>query len=92
MLLKKLTALVVVLVLLTLLAAPLVLAQQDAGVDTGYAEPGETVAPVDYPVGDSGNTEVGFLQYNPQPPPGAYYDCPPLTEPRMLRPCILRTP
>jgi hypothetical protein len=83
----------VVLVVLTLLTAPLVLAQQqDGGVDTGYAEPIETPVPVvDSPNDGSGNAEVGFLQYNPQPPSGAYYDCPPLTEPRMLRPCILRT-
>lgn len=92
MLSKKLTTLVVVLVLLTLLAAPLVRAQQDAGIDTGYAKPSETVTPVGYPIGDADNAEVGFLQYNPQPPSSAYYDCPPLTEPRMLRPCILRTP
>ena len=84
---------VVVVVVLTFLVAPLVLAQQDEGVDIQYAEPNETMVPmVGYPADGSGNADAGFLQYDPQPPPRAYYDCPPLTEPRMLRPCILVTP
>lgn len=85
---KKLVTAAAMVVLLTFLAAPLVLAQQDAGVDTQYAEPSETVVPiVGYPADGA-----GFLQYDSQPPPGAYYDCPPPTEPPMLRPCILVTP
>jgi len=93
----KLMVLAAVLAILLVAFAPLVLAQQDqsAGRDTGIPEEGTAGGDTPLEVIDlngSSSTDAGFVQYGSEPPPGAYYDCPPLTEPRMLRPCILVRP
>ena len=82
---KKSTIMAAMLVLLMLSEVPLVLALQDDSIsnDTGISEE------VD-PYG-SNSVNAGFVQYSSELPPGTYYDCPPDTEPRMLRPCILVT-
>lgn len=86
-----------VLAILLVAFAPLVLAQQDQNVggDMGIPEEGAAKGDTSLEVIDlngSSSTDAGFVQYSSKPPPGAYYDCPPDTEPRMLRPCILVTP
>ncbi len=83
---KKLTIMTAMLVLLTLSGAPLVLALQDDSIsnDTGISE--------EIDPDGSNSVNAGFVQYGSELPPGSYYDCPPDTEPRMLRPCILVTP
>ncbi len=82
---RKMMLLAAMLVLLMLSGAPSVLALQDDSMsnDTGVSEEMD-------PDG-SNNVNAGFVQYGSEPPPGSYYDCPPDTEPRMLRPCILVT-
>jgi hypothetical protein len=82
---KKLTIIAAILVLLMLSGASLVLAQQDESMSSDISV--EEVGP-----GGSDSVNAGFIQYNSELPPGSYYDCPPDTEPRMLRPCILVTP
>jgi hypothetical protein len=95
--LKKLTIVGAIMVLLTFSGTPLVLAQQGESVGSDTGSPEEGVARGDpsfdaIDLNGPGNTDAGFVQYGSEPPPGAYYDCPPLTEPQMLRPCILVTP
>jgi hypothetical protein len=82
---KKLAIITAMLVLLMVSGTPLVLAQQDEGMSSDMSV--EEVDP-----GGSDSANAGFIQYSPELPPGSYYDCPPDTEPRMLRPCILVTP
>ncbi len=52
------------------------------------------VSPVPDNTSGSGmdNANAGSLQYGSELPPGAYYDCPPPTQPPMGRPCFLVVP
>ncbi|MEJ7872838.1 MAG: hypothetical protein WKF67_11325 [Rubrobacteraceae bacterium] len=83
---RKMMLLAAMLVLLMLSGAPSVLALQDDSMsnDTGISE--------EIDPDGSNSVNAGSVQYSSEPPPGSYYDCPPDTEPRMLRPCILITP
>ena len=65
---RKLTVLVAVLVLITLLAAPLVVAQQDAGMDP--SEGGESSDPALTAPVSVDNANDGFAQYAPSNPGG----------------------
>ncbi len=92
--LSKLMVLAPVLAILLAAFAPLVLAQQDQRAGGDMDIPEERTVRGDPPLevidlNGSSSTDAGFVQYGSELPPGAYYDCPPLTEPRMLRPCIL---
>ena len=96
--LKNLTIIATVAALLLLSGAQLVLAQQDGDTsgDIGLSE--EFIASSDLyveeidPDGSGTAGSGGSVQYASELPPGSYYDCPPDTDPRMLRPCILVTP
>ena len=94
---KKLAIIAAMLVLLMLSGAPLVLAQQDESMGSDMGIPEDFTVRSDPSLEEvgpngSGSTNADFVQYSSEPPPGSYYDCPPDTEPRMLRPCILVTP
>ena len=75
--LKKVTTLMALLVLLTLLAAPLVLAQQDGGEGSlegvSQAPAYDTVSAVPVGMNSDGsvvdNANAGFLQYSVEPSP-----------------------
>src|SRR3712207_3438921 len=95
---KKLAIMAAMAALLLISAAQLVLAQQvrDKSGDIGFSE--EFTASSDLylegvgPDGSSTADTRGSVQYASEPSPGYYYDCPPDTVPRMLRPCFLVAP
>lgn len=96
--LRKLTILAVVLAVLTTASAQLVLAQQDerdtAPSDLSVQEVGDGSG-IDCPPPGSPQmrpciSPAGSVQYDNAVPSGTV-DCPPLTEPRMLRPCFIST-
>lgn len=67
---RKLMVLVAVLVLLTLLTAPLVVAQQNAGVDPSEGGGSSDPALTDPVSVDLNNANNGFTQYAPSSPGG----------------------